>query len=338
MLGTILRIDPSGSNSANGQYGIPADNPFVGQSGFVDEIYAYGLRNPYRFSIDSLTGDMYIADVGQNDIEEIHLGVAGANYGWNLKEGSFCFDPNGNDAGFVTVCEPGQVPADLVDPIAEYDHDEGTAIIGGFVYRGESIPALQGRYIFGDWARTFLGNNGRLFYLDEDNQINEFRLYGQAELGLALNGFGQDAQGEVYVLANATGTPFGDTGVVLRIAPPPPPGTDTLTARVFVDYRCDRFFQRGMDQPVQGASVTARFSNGLSITRQTTELGVVNFPSFDASGGVTLSVELPESYRGLALGWCANSPASVQLQGDDFQFGYKFVQFGAAIMGEVAGP
>lgn len=219
VLGAILRIDPRGSNSANGQYGIPADNPFVGQPGFVEEIFVYGLRNPFRFSFDSATGTMYIADVGQNDIEEINLGVAGANYGWNLKEGTFCFDPNGNNPGFVTRCEPGGVSSELIDPIAQYDHDDGLAVIGGFVYRGSAIPALRGRYLFGDFARTF-SNDGRLFYLGPRNQVLEFGLLGQEELGLSLLGFGQDAGGEVYVLANGTGTPSGATGVVLRITPP----------------------------------------------------------------------------------------------------------------------
>lgn len=227
VLGTMLRIEPNGSNSANGQYGIPADNPFVGQAGFVDEIYLYGLRNPFRFSFDSATGAMYIADVGQNDIEEIDLGVAGGNYGWNLKEGTFFFDPNGNNPGFVTDVDPG-VPPGLIDPIAQYDHDEGIAIIGGFVYRGSDIPTLQGRYVFGDFDRSFFAINGRLFHLGGGNQIFEFPLVGQTALNLSLLGFGQDAGGEVYVLANATGVPFGDTGVVLRLAAGPVGGTVQL--------------------------------------------------------------------------------------------------------------
>lgn len=248
ILGTIIRIDPTGTNSANGQYGIPEDNPFVGREGFLDEIFAYGFRNPFRFSFDSVTGDMLIADVGQNDIEEIDVGVAGGNYGWRLKEGSFCFDPNGDERGFVFECQLDDVSADLIDPIAEYDHDEGIAVIGGFVYRGAQLPSLLGRYVFGDFFHPASGS-GRLFYLDrlkkalrlpqkirpdkdvtasvggfirkileKDNRIFEFQLAGQENLGLRVLGFGQDAFGELYVLANATGTPFGDTGVVQRIA------------------------------------------------------------------------------------------------------------------------
>lgn len=216
ILGTIIRIDPGGDNSANGQYGIPVDNPFVGQPGFLDEIYAYGFRNPFRFSFDAHTGEMLIADVGQNDIEEIDIGRAGGNYGWRLKEGSFCFDPNGDDPGFVFECSGG-LPADLIDPVAEYDHDEGIAVVGGFVYRGSEIPSLFGRYVFGDFFAPSVGS-GRLFYLQRNDRILELRLVDRESLGLSLLGFGQDASGELYVLANETGTPFGDTGVVLGLA------------------------------------------------------------------------------------------------------------------------
>lgn len=218
VLGSILRIDPDGSDSANGQYGIPADNPFVGQAGVVDEIFAYGLRNPFRFSFDSRTGDMYIADVGQNDIEEVDVGVAGGNYGWRIKEGSFCFDPNGGDPGFVFDCGATDVPAGLIDPVAEYDHDEGIAVVGGFVYRGRAMPSLRGRYVFGDFLQPAIGS-GRLFYLEENNRIFEFTFSDRETLGLRLLGFGQDAGGELYVLANMTGTPFGETGMVLRMVP-----------------------------------------------------------------------------------------------------------------------
>ena len=240
ILGNILRIDPLGSNSANGQYGVPADNPFFpggggpfgGEAGCTDgvcdEIFAWGFRNPFRASFDKETGDLYAADVGQDDIEEVDVVVAGGNYGWRIKEGSFCFDPNGDDPGFVTD-DTACGPPGLIDPVAEYDHDEGIAIVGGFVYRGNAIPSLRGRYVFGDFSRQFLGNNGRLFFLNKndivkDNRIKtskilEIRLAGQDQLGLSLLGFGQDANGELYVLGNMTGVPFGETGVILRLTP-----------------------------------------------------------------------------------------------------------------------
>lgn len=228
ILGTILRIDPDGSDSANGQYGIPTDNPFVGDSASVDEIFAYGFRNPFRFSFDDRTGEMYIADVGQNDIEEIDVGVAGGNYGWRVKEGSFCFDANGDDPGFVFDCKSRDTPNGLIDPIAEYDHDEGIAVVGGFVYRGDQIPSLRGRYVFGDFIHPGSGS-GRLFYLKKNNRIRELPLADRDTLGLSLLGFGQDASGELYVLANETGTPFGETGVILRMASSRPPKTNFRT-------------------------------------------------------------------------------------------------------------
>jgi glucose/arabinose dehydrogenase len=217
VLGSILRIDPTGSNSANGNYGIPEGNPFVDQEGFVPEIWAYGFRNPFRFSFDSATGALLVGDVGQNHIEEIDTVIRGGNFGWRVKEGSFLFDPNGAEPGFVTERSPGE-PAGLIDPIAEYDHDEGIAVVGGFVYRGEAIPQLKAQYVFGDFARSFV-DFGRLFFLNPGKQIKEFKLVGRDSLGLKLDGFGQDAAGELYVLGNTTGTPFGNTGVVLKIVP-----------------------------------------------------------------------------------------------------------------------
>ena len=121
VLGKILRIDPHGDDSANGAYGVPANNPFVGRAG-ADEIYAYGFRNPYRFSFDRDTGRLFVGEVGQNDIEEVDVVKAGGNYGWPIKEGTFLFDTGGPAApGFVTANSPGS-PAGLIDPVAQYDH------------------------------------------------------------------------------------------------------------------------------------------------------------------------------------------------------------------------
>jgi len=134
ILGTVIRIDPLGTNSANGRYGIPSDNPFVSDPGTLDEILAFGFRNPFRISFDSQNGDLYVADVGQNDIEEVNLVEPGQNHGWPTKEGTFLFDQNSSDPGFVFQNSPGSPPG-LTDPIAQYDHDEGISVIGGFVYR-----------------------------------------------------------------------------------------------------------------------------------------------------------------------------------------------------------
>jgi len=212
VLGKLIRIDPLGDNSANGRYGIPADNPFVDDAESLGEIFAYGFRNPFRFSFDMQTGDLWLADVGQNDIEEVNLVEAGGNFGWNVKEGTFFFDPNGDGDGFVTAFASGAVPPDLIDPVAQYDHDEGIAVIGGFVYRGDAIAALQGRYVFADLF-------GRVFHLDENDEIREFS-FQDGDLQLSILGFGEDGRGNIYLLANTTGVPFESTGMVLRLDPP----------------------------------------------------------------------------------------------------------------------
>lgn len=242
VLGSILRIDPLGNDSANGQYGIPADNPFVGQPGYAPEIYAYGFRNPFRLSFDMATGDLYVGDVGQDDIEEVDVVVAGGNYGWNVKEGSFCFNPNGADPGFAYVAEmcPNE-PLGLIDPVAEYNtadsleqNDDGRSVIGGFVYRGSEIPQLAGRYVFGDYSvftEPGANRNGRLFFLNKkdivkegfikQSRIFEFTILGMEKLDMAVLGFGQDANGELYVMVNAPGVPFGNTGAILKIVRAP---------------------------------------------------------------------------------------------------------------------
>ncbi len=225
ILGNILRIDPlntaltSGSAnpiSANGQYRIPADNPFVGATPGVDEIFASGFRNPFRMSFDAADGRLIVGDVGQDNIEEVDIVTRGGNYGWRLKEGSFRFDPATGEVSLDLNPDPN-----LIDPVAEYDHDEGLSIIGGFVYRGTAIPELQGRYIFGDFGR-FGESPGRLFETDLiTGQISELIIGpDDRSLGASLLGFGQDAQNELYVLA-ATAPNASQTsgGIVYRIVP-----------------------------------------------------------------------------------------------------------------------
>lgn len=240
ILGTIIRIDPLGNNSTNGQYGIPADNPFVTDGTKLDEIYAYGFRNPFRFSFDidpatgqvtpGTTGDLVVADVGQNFIEEVDIVTPGGNFGWNAKEGSFRFE-DGLIFGDLTGVPPG-----LIDPVLEYDHDEGISIIGGFVYRGSAIPELVGKYVFGDFTNTgFFTPGGRLFVGDlGTGQIEELVLgLDNRALGMFVKGFGQDADGELYVLAGTNLGPFRDDagqgyGVVLKIIPVPEPASAVL--------------------------------------------------------------------------------------------------------------
>ncbi len=243
-LGKMLRIDPTNPDlnpsspnpkSSNGQYRIPADNPFqaVGQ---VPEIYAYGFRNPYRYSFDrGGTHDLIVADVGQNTVEEIDRVTKGGNYGWAVKEGDFLFNRvtgPGGAAGTVGARSPGS-PAGLIDPISgpggtlEYDHGDGISITGGFVYRGTLFPGLFGKYVFGDLALrgTPTRADGRLFYADlTEGTISEFLLpqfdNGILPNGLTVHGFGEDGNGELYALV--TNTPSNGTGgIVYQIVPEP---------------------------------------------------------------------------------------------------------------------
>ncbi|MDX6320844.1 MAG: hypothetical protein QOF52_702 [Propionibacteriaceae bacterium] len=227
-LGDILRIAPSGNDSANKQYGIPADNPFVHDhpKGELPEIFAMGFRNPFRISFDAADPaptppalpELWVGDVGQNDIEEVDVVHAGGNYGWRVKEGSFVFQPSAFDLkgarsdAFVSRNAPGL--KDFVDPVAQYDHDDGTAIIGGYVYRGTESPALAGQYIFGDTSRRLNNAHGRLFATSGTktgpHKVVELR---KGPLDVQLIGFGQDASRELYALVFEPGA----TGDVLHI-------------------------------------------------------------------------------------------------------------------------
>ncbi len=194
LLGAMLRIDVNVEDVP--YYGIPADNPFVNDAAGRNEISAIGLRNPWRFSFDRLAGDMFIADVGQNLWEEIHFQPAasagGENYGWDIMEGFHCFQADNCD-------ETG-----LELPIFEYDHSFGCSITGGYVYRGAAYPELGGNYFFGDFCS---GNIWRLFP-EGDSWSDAIVL----ESGLNISSFGEDANGEVYVLD------YGG-GAVYRIRP-----------------------------------------------------------------------------------------------------------------------
>ena len=150
----VIRIDPLGSNSKNGKYGIPADNPYTGTVDAVKEIWARGFRNPHIISWDRSGSDkMFISNIGQHSIEEVNLGKKGADYGWPYREGTFLFDPNANHE--VVYPLPANDSDHYTHPVIQYDHDEGNAISAGVVYVGK-IKALQGKYIFGDIPRGFL--------------------------------------------------------------------------------------------------------------------------------------------------------------------------------------
>ncbi len=188
LLGALLRIDVNAQGESPA-YGIPQDNPFVQQGG-APEIYAWGLRNPWRFSFDRQTGILWAADVGQDAWEEVNIIEAGGNYGWNIREGAHCFDP------------PVNCPTEgLIDPVAEYPNAAGDcSITGGYVYRGEAVPALRGNYLFGDFC------SGRVWALplgDDGTPAAEHRLLFQS--GARISSFAQGHDGEVYLLDFAGG-------------------------------------------------------------------------------------------------------------------------------------
>ncbi len=236
-LGKMLRFNPINPTlnptspdpiSANGQYRIPTTNPFQGP-GQVPEIYAYGLRNPYRFAFDRANGELILADVGQNNIEEIDRITLGGNFGWAIKEGDFLFNRTNGTIGTPPGNRSPGIPAGLIDPLSgisgtlEYDHNDGISITGGFVYRGTAIPELYGKYVFGDLAlrTTPVRVDGRLFYADlQTGLIKTFPLYqfgGSAILpnGLTVHGFGEDTDGELYALVTNTSA-NGTGGIVYK--------------------------------------------------------------------------------------------------------------------------
>jgi glucose/arabinose dehydrogenase len=242
LLGKMLRIDVSGDSG----YTVPPTNPFVGNPLFRPEIWAWGLRNPYRWSFDRLTGDLWIADVGQDSWEEIDFQPAGdpggQNYGWRLMEGDHCYNPPANcDNGTLTL------------PIQEYSHAFGCAIAGGYVYRGQRIPAFQGAYFYADWCSAHIWSiryDGQTVSDSTDHTV-EFAPGG----GLSINspaGFGEDGSGELYIVDRGDGT----DGEVYEILPDPadtaagqpPPARLSVEAisdnpfrgRLSFDVLCDR--------------------------------------------------------------------------------------------------
>jgi glucose/arabinose dehydrogenase len=188
LLGKMMRIDVN-STDPGLQYHVPSDNPFVGGGG-LPEIWAFGFRNPWRFSFDRGTGRLFIADVGQDQFEEVDIGQKGGNYGWNTMEGMHCFNP---PSGCNTT--------GLILPITEYSHAEGNAVIGGFVYRGMNLPSLRGVYVFGD-----LGT-GKIFVLQETSP-NVFNRTLLMTTGKTISTFGQDQAGELYLVDIGTGSIF----------------------------------------------------------------------------------------------------------------------------------
>ena len=191
LLGKILRIDIDHPDPADGTYGIPSDNPFAGRNEARPEIWLYGLRNPWRISFDRRARDLWIGDVGQDRWEEVDVvpgGQSGLNFGWNVMEGNHCFQP-----------PDGCDQSASVHPVAEYGHDEGCTIIGGYVYRGAADPILQGGYVFADYC------SGTIFAIAANGSTAQRLPVAVGQTKDGVSAFGEDAAGELYV-ANLDGT------------------------------------------------------------------------------------------------------------------------------------
>jgi glucose/arabinose dehydrogenase len=195
LLGKLLRIDVSQGTSPQPPYLVPSDNPFTSATP-GKEIWALGLRNPWRYSFDRMTGDLYIADVGQGNWEEVNVDVStgvgtagkGVNYGWNVLEGNHCYPP-----GTLTCNTAGKTP-----PRIEYDHTGGAcSITGGYVYRGPAIPALQGTYFYADFCAGFV----RSFRL-ANGAATQFFEWSALRPGGSITSFGEDGSGELYIMTS----------------------------------------------------------------------------------------------------------------------------------------
>lgn len=223
--GTVLRINPKGNNSANGHYGIPANNPFVKNKNALGEIYAYGFRNPHRITWTH-SGEMLVSNVGQGNIESLYLVMPGHDYGWPIREGNFVSSDVEGNLGAVTPLPANDSIYHITYPVAEFDHDEGAAISGGFEYEGSAIPQLKGKFLFGDIP------SGRLFYVD----VADLKQGKQAtikEWKITMNGspttlktlcgndrvdlhFGKDSHGELYILTKADGKIYKLSGATSK--------------------------------------------------------------------------------------------------------------------------
>ena len=277
LLGTILRLDIDDA-PAGAAYGVPADNPFVGVAGARDEIYAYGLRNVWKFSFDAETGALWAGDVGQNRWEEIDLVEAGANYGWRPVEGPDC-----------TGLQPGCDPADYAAPVFFYPHNAsgGFSITGGFVYRGSRLPTLAGRYLYGDFV------SDRLWELDIESTTASASLITSSVPSIASINPDWDGeplvvsyQGSIFRLVDPSvaSEAAPDGGLALRLAGPNPSAAPRLrlsgpagvAVRLTVHDVRGREVARVLDGPLSGGATVVTLGGlapGVYLARAESALG-----------------------------------------------------------------
>jgi glucose/arabinose dehydrogenase len=236
LLGKILRLDVDKAAGANALYSSPSDNPFVGDSNSRPEIFAYGLRNPWGISFDrGGSHELFAADVGQDLFEEVNIVVKGGNYGWRAREGFHGFDPRNpkkSPENAPTVDARGKP---FVEPILEYPHPPvnrmdltartGVSITGGYVYRGKALPHLDGKYVFGDWSRSWALPLGVFFAATRPAagkgpwslELLDVKMEDGTKFSGFITAFGEDSEGELYVLINGRTTLTGTTGKVYKM-------------------------------------------------------------------------------------------------------------------------
>jgi len=243
LLGKILRFDVDRGGGAPAR-----ENPFINKEG-RNEIFAYGFRNPYRFSFDmGGSHQLFVGDAGQDLYEEVSIVTIGGNYGWNIKEGTHCFNPQDEEHPPEQCRNTGSMGEPLIDPVIEYNHPDeeeeaaaattaedeeseivGEVVVGGYVYRGEALPQFGGQYIFGDWSREEDEPDGSILIAHPNEnseglwEIRQLAIAGSADgrLHHFVVGFGQDAVGEMYVLVKDTVGPTGETGKVYKLTSEP---------------------------------------------------------------------------------------------------------------------
>lgn len=228
LLGKLLRIDVD-NMSSSAPYAVPSDNPFVGKEGYLPEIWAYGFRNPWRISFDKGGNhSLYLSDAGQDLWEEVDIVTKGGNYGWNIREGAHCFDPNSPDSSPATCSDKGYKGEPLIGPIIEYDGHRinRSVVVGGYIYRGKALPQFDGVYIFGDWSSGFAKGDGTLLVATPAAagalwRTEELRVSSNpgGRINAFVRSFGQDDDGEMYVLTSNVAGPTGSTGKVYKIVP-----------------------------------------------------------------------------------------------------------------------
>lgn len=297
LLGKLLRIDPLGTNGPGGQYGIPPSNPFVGQAakGVREEIFAYGLRNPWRASFDDGpggTGRLFVADVGQDKIEEVNIVVAGGNYGWRVKEGTYDFD--------LTAPHSGET---LLDPIAQYAHPTvvvspplpqlGISICGGYLYRGSVFPALAGKYVFGDFGQSFGSASGSILGIEETSPNvwtapTRLTVIGGNPLTVRLLAMGRDEAGEIYLATEVSLGPQGTTGGIYKIVP-------AVSSSVALTPVKDNtiFSESGSTSNALGSLFAGRIANLTAVRRALLAFDITaNVPAGSTIDSATLTLTL----------------------------------------------